>query len=182
MAWARKTAICPPSWSCSSGLCDQPIPTALLSQRLLARPASGQLHSRPRAIRSCISPIRRARPGSPQPNMVDGINELNRLRQRPGRRSRNRGPHHSFELAFRMQTSVPELMSIQANQRTLLERYGPDVAQPGQLRPQLPAGPPAGRARRPFRAILPSRLGPARRRHRRIAPQGRPPSINPSRP
>ena len=39
--------------------------------------------------------------------------------------------------------------------------YGPDVQRPGIVRPQLPAGPAAGRARRALRPAHARRLGPA---------------------
>ena len=82
-----------------------------------------------------------------------------------------------YEMAFRMQTSVPELTDISSEPKSVLDLYGPDVQTPGQLRPLLPAGPPAGRARRAVRADLPPWLGPARQPGRRPAAsvQGRRP-------
>ena len=69
-----------------------------------------------------------------------------------------------YELAFRMQMSVPEVMDIRRSRRHVLEDYG---AQPGgvELRQQLPARPPAGRAGRAVRAAL--RLGLGLPRHQR---------------
>ena len=67
-----------------------------------------------------------------------------------------------YEMAFRMQTSVPELtdLSKEPDERfRALRRRRP---QAGHLRRQLPAGPPAGRARRALHPALPPRLGPAR--------------------
>ena len=62
-----------------------------------------------------------------------------------------------------MQTSVPEVMDISREPKHVLEAYG---AQPGavELRQQLPAGPPAGRAGRAVRPAL--RLGLGLPRHR----------------
>ena len=60
-----------------------------------------------------------------------------------------------------MQTSVPELMDIAKEPSTILELYGASPA--NVVRQQLPARPPARRARRPLRAALPLGLGPARR-------------------
>ncbi len=74
-----------------------------------------------------------------------------------------------YEMAFRMQTSVPELTDTV---RRTEARFG-DVRsgrpQAGHVRGQLPAGSPHGRAGRAIRADLPPRLGPARQRGGRPA-------------
>ena len=71
-----------------------------------------------------------------------------------------------YEMAFRMQTSVPELMDLveraEARPRPLRHQGRRRL-----LRRQLPAGPPAGRARRPVHPALPPRLGPPRRHQER---------------
>ena len=68
----------------------------------------------------------------------------------------------AYELAYRMQTSVPELTDIsnepRDDPRAVRHRAGQ-----GLVRQQLPAGAAAGRARRALRAALPPRLGHARR-------------------
>jgi hypothetical protein len=66
-------------------------------------------------------------------DIVAGINDLNRLR-----RDRIGDPEidtriHAFELAFRMQTSVPDLMNIQGEPAAVVERYGPDVRNPASF-------------------------------------------------
>ncbi len=53
-----------------------------------------------------------------------------------------------------MQTSVPELTDLSDETQDTLELYGPDVDDAGHLRRQLPARPPAGRARRAVHADL----------------------------
>ena len=74
----------------------------------------------------------------------------------------------AYEMAYRMQTSVPELMDIsqepQGGARDVRRRAGQ-----GLVCQQLPAGPPAGRARRAVRATLSSRLGPSRQPAQRAA-------------
>ena len=64
-------------------------------------------------------------------------------------------------MAYRMQTSAPELIDlsgeIAADARPVRREAGQAV-----VRQQLPAGPPAGRARRAVRPALPHRLGPPR--------------------
>ena len=84
----------------------------------------------------------------------------------------------AYELAYRMQTSVPELTDrvegAAGDPRAVRHRAGQGV-----VREQLPARPPAGRARRPVRAALSPRLGHARRQlrrgHRREAAAAVPP-------
>ena len=72
----------------------------------------------------------------------------------------------AYELAYRMQTSVPELTDIVegagVDPRVVRHRAGQGV-----VREQLPAGAPAGRARRALRPALSPRLGHARRILRR---------------
>ena len=69
---------------------------------------------------------------------------------------------NSFEMAYRMQTSAPELMDLSGES----PRDAGDVRRrAGQavVRQQLPAGAAAGRAGRAVRATVPRSLGPSRR-------------------
>src|SRR5207244_2336130 len=66
-------------------------------------------------------------------NLVKGINELNRLHQRQVRDPEIEARINSFELAFRMQTSVPELMNIGSETERTLNLYGPEVGNPGSF-------------------------------------------------
>jgi hypothetical protein len=59
--------------------------------------------------------------------IVAGINDLNRLRLSTVNDPEIEARIHNFELAFRMQTSVPGLMNIQDETAATLARYGPDV-------------------------------------------------------
>ncbi len=68
-----------------------------------------------------------------------------------------------YEMAYRMQDSVPEVTDISDEPDYILDMYGPQVRQPGHLRPQLPADPPPDRARREVRQPDPGRLGPPQR-------------------
>src|SRR5205823_8295815 len=61
----------------------------------------------------------------------EGINELNRLKQGQVRDPEIEGRINSFELAFRMQTSVPELMDVTKEPVRVQEMYGPEVTAPG---------------------------------------------------
>ena len=51
-----------------------------------------------------------------------------------------------YEMAYRMQTSVPELTDFSDEPQHVLDMYGPDVHAAGLVRLQLPDGPPAGRS------------------------------------
>ncbi|MCI0376677.1 MAG: DUF1501 domain-containing protein [Gemmataceae bacterium] len=64
-------------------------------------------------------------------DMVQGINELNRLRLAQVRDPEIEARINSFELAFRMQASVPELMDITRESDRTLDLYGADVRMPG---------------------------------------------------
>jgi hypothetical protein len=67
--------------------------------------------------------------GENRKQLIDGINELNRLKHDSLADPEIQTRINSFELAYRMQTSVPELMDISSEPKNVLERYG---AQPGQ--------------------------------------------------
>jgi hypothetical protein len=62
-------------------------------------------------------------------SLIEGVNELNRLKYDSLADPEIQTRINSFELAARMQTSVPELMDISTESKTVLDRYG---AQPGQ--------------------------------------------------
>ena len=95
--------------------------------------------------------------------MLDDLAQLNAAQPR----ARSATPRSltriaQYEMAFRMQTSVPELTDLSRRARLGPRPVRPRRrASPGTLRRQLPAGPPAGRARRAVHPALPSRLGPA---------------------
>ncbi len=65
--------------------------------------------------------------------MVDGINDLNRLRQARVGDPDIEARIHSFELAFRMQTSVPELVDVTNEPQRVLDSYGPEIYTPGSF-------------------------------------------------
>ena len=64
-------------------------------------------------------------------HMLDGLNELNQIQHRkigdPATLARIR----QFEMAFRMQTSVPELSDLSAEPESTYERYGEEARQQG---------------------------------------------------
>lgn len=67
--------------------------------------------------------------GDNRKTLIDGINELNKLKFDSLADPEIQTRINSFELAYRMQTSVPDLMDISNEPKQMQERYG---AQPGQ--------------------------------------------------
>ncbi len=67
--------------------------------------------------------------GPARKSLIDGVNELNQLKYDSLADPEIQARINSFELAYRMQMSVPELMDISTEPKAALERYG---AQPGQ--------------------------------------------------
>ncbi len=84
-----------------------------------------------------------------------------------------------YEMAFRMQASVPELTDIASEPRAHLRPLRRGRQEARHLRQHRADGPPPGRARRPLRPDLPPRLGPARQPRRPHAEpvQGRRPAL-----
>ena len=68
-----------------------------------------------------------------------------------------------YEMAFRMQTSVPEFMDLSKETGTNLRAIRSRFQKAGNLRRPLPAGQAPGRARRALRPALQARVGPAQR-------------------
>jgi arylsulfatase A-like enzyme len=63
--------------------------------------------------------------------MLDGLATLNEKRYQAFGDPEINTRISQYEMAFRMQTSVPELTDISREPERLLERYGPDVKKPG---------------------------------------------------
>ena len=79
----------------------------------------------------------------------------------------------SYELAFRMQTAVPEVVRLESESEETRRLYGIDRDAITRLRPAVPGRPSAGRAGRPVCPALP-RHRRARRLGRPRKPQGQP--------
>ena len=67
-----------------------------------------------------------------------------------------------YEMAYRMQTSVPEVMDVATEPDKRVRAVRPRRERPRHVRRQLPARPAAGRARRAVHPALSPRLGPSR--------------------
>ncbi len=63
--------------------------------------------------------------------MLDELGELNRLRHDETGDPEILTRVAQYELAYRMQMSVPELTDLSKEPKSVLEKYGPDVSRPG---------------------------------------------------
>ncbi|HYE18094.1 MAG TPA: DUF1501 domain-containing protein [Tepidisphaeraceae bacterium] len=65
--------------------------------------------------------------------MLDGLAELNRLNHATAGDPEIETRVAQYEMAYRMQASVPDLMDLAGEPRHVLEQYGPDVTAPGSF-------------------------------------------------
>jgi hypothetical protein len=65
--------------------------------------------------------------------MLDAVNRLNRDELESLADPETQTRIAQYEMAFRMQTSVPELIDIAGEPKHILDLYGPDVATPGSF-------------------------------------------------
>jgi hypothetical protein len=63
--------------------------------------------------------------------MLDGLGELNRLQHNKDGDPEIETRIKQYEMAFRMQASVPELTDLSRESEKVLDAYGPDVRKPG---------------------------------------------------
>ena len=64
-------------------------------------------------------------------SMLDAVSEINRLRSQEFGDPEIETRIAQYEMAYRMQTSVPELMDLSSEPEHVFERYGPDSRKPG---------------------------------------------------
>ena len=136
--------------------------------------------SAPPATRSCTSTIRPACRRQVRRRTLDGAGRAERAALREARRPRDADAHRA------VRDGLPHA-GLRAGADRPLEgaRAAPSSStattreKPGTFAHTLPAGPPAGRARRALRADLPQQLGPARQPAGRAAQpvQGRRPGL-----
>jgi hypothetical protein len=69
--------------------------------------------------------------GATRRKMLDGLAELNRKKHEQVGDPEIVSRIAQYEMAFRMQTSVPELVDISREPKNVLDLYGPEVTQPG---------------------------------------------------
>ena len=114
------------------------------------------------AIRSSTSPAPPGITAERQRDTIDAVRELNLKRLVATGDPEISTRIAPYEMAYRMQTSAPELIDLQGeSQETLRPVRG--RARQAVVRQQLPARPPARRARRAVRPALSHQLGQPRR-------------------
>ena len=64
-------------------------------------------------------------------SMLDAVSEINRLRSQEFGDPEIETRIAQYEMAYRMQSSVPELMDLSSEPDHVFERYGPDARKPG---------------------------------------------------
>ena len=142
-----------------------------LEQRLPAGRTTRARGCGPRARRSSTSTPSRSSPAS-----TSGSSSTN---WRPSTRSTRRGTPSTatsppgwrrYELAYRMQTEVPDVIDLAGETEATREMYGLNEKHTGRVRPPVPARPATGREGGPLRPDLQRRLGqprlPGTRPHR----------------
>ena len=65
--------------------------------------------------------------------IIGTINQLNSLQHEQSGDPEIEARIDSFELAYRMQTSVPDLMNLKSEPKEVLDLYGPEVTKPGSF-------------------------------------------------
>jgi arylsulfatase A-like enzyme len=63
--------------------------------------------------------------------LIDGVNAINQLTYQELGDPETHSRIEQYEMAFRMQTSVPELMDLSKEPQSVLDMYGPDAKVPG---------------------------------------------------
>ena len=101
--------------------------------------------------------------------MLDAVDGLNEKIYRETADPETHARISQYEMAFRMQTSVPELADLSQGAEKHLGALRRGRPAAGQLRLQLPDGPPAGGAGRALHPGLQTRLGLARQLRGRSA-------------
>ena len=132
--------------------------------------------SAPAATRSYTSTIRPGVSAEVRRKTLDGLKSLNEMNYRLVGDPETHTRIQQYELAFRMQSSVPELAELADEPASTYNLYGEEAKKPGTFRPIACAGPADGRARRAVRADLPQQLGHARATSPAVCPmpvQGR---------
>ena len=161
-ASARSTRTCRRS-SCSSPSRRTP------SRSRRSPPGCGRRATCRRARRRLVPQRRRPDPLHQQPagrpadvrrNTLDGLKALNEMNYKQVGDPETHTRIEQYELAFRMQSSVPELTEHRERARLDLHPLRRGGQEARDLRPHRAAGPADGRARRPVRPDLPQQLGP----------------------
>ncbi len=148
-----------------------------LVERLSAGRARRRVVPHRPATRSCTSTIPPGVPSDVRRTTLDGLRALNELNYEQVGDPETHTRIQQYELAFRMQSSVPALTDLSDEPEWTDKLYGDAVRKPGTFRQHGAVGAAHGRARRAVRAGLSEQLGHARQRRRppaRPVPRYRP--------
>jgi hypothetical protein len=115
-----------------SGAFDQPITPRYFSNGFLPSQHQGvQFQAAGDPVNYLSDPPGLSRDG--RRDIVDGVNALNQLRHKQVGDPEITTRINAYELAFRMQTAVPELMNLADETQPTLDRYGPDLRNPASF-------------------------------------------------
>ncbi|MEZ5365929.1 MAG: DUF1501 domain-containing protein [Bryobacterales bacterium] len=92
---------------------------------------------------------------------LDDLGEMNRIRYEKMGDPEIETRIAQYEMAFRMQSSVPELTDLSSEPDSVFELYGEDSRKPGTYAANCLLARPVSRARRAVHPALPPRLGPS---------------------
>ena len=90
---------------------------------------------------------------------LDYLGKLNQMKQEESGDPEIATRIAQYEMAYRMQTSVPDLTDLSKEPDRIFEMYGPESRNARHVRRQLPARAAARRTRRPLHSALSPRLG-----------------------
>ena len=92
-------------------------------------------------------------------SMLDGLSTLNSERHAITQDPKTQARIAQYEMAFRMQASVPDLVDLKQEKESVYEAYYPDSKKPGSFASNCDPRPQDGRAGCPLHPAFPSRLG-----------------------
>ncbi len=97
---------------------------------------------------------------------IDGLNRLNEINYGALGDPEIQTRIQQYEMAFRMQASVPELTDMSSEPKHIFDLYGEDVQKPGSFANTALMARRLGRTRRSLHSGLPQQLGPPQQRRR----------------
>ena len=95
--------------------------------------------------------------------MLDAVVKLNKMKSEAYGDPEIETRISQYEMAYRMQTSVPDLMDLSKEPESVFEMYGPESRKARHVRRQLSARATSGRTRRAIHSALSPRLGSTQR-------------------
>ncbi len=118
---------------------------SLLGEWLSSHPAIRESSCATQGIPCSISRIQNGLPRHLRRSMLDGLSELNSMRLAETGDPEIATRIRQYEMAYRMQSSIPGLTDLSDEPESTFELYGPDSRRPGKLRCKLYSCPPTWR-------------------------------------